>query len=464
MTQRNGDAARQAAGVATGRVGIWHQHDFRIAWAAGFVNDTGDWVLTIALPLYVFERTGSGAGTALLFVCQLVATAVLGPVGGALVDRWNLRRCLIVTNLAQAVTLFPLLAVRPDRTWPAYVVVILQAVLTQANNPANVALIPRVVHSDQLTVANAALAASRSLARLLGAPIGGLLVAWGGLGPVVAVDAASFVLVAGGVWFLRADTDPIRAEPVPDGSPAVGPTSGAPVPGALRAQVIDGLHVVRSRPALARLLAVHGVAQIAQGAFLVLFVAFVVNTLGDDGSRLGLIRGMMAVGGLVGAALIGRLAGVVSSERLFGIGLIGMALASYLFWNSPSWTTSTWVLVVLFAASGVPGAAVGVGLTTTLQARSPRHALGRVVGLLGTGEAIGSAIGSIAAGALIDHFALRPMLNAQATIYLLTGVTALVVLAPLSDDRCGSAHRDPPPVSPLGAEAQQIVAHRDGQS
>jgi MFS family permease len=82
---------------------VWRSRNFRLAWSAGFVNDTGDWVLMVALPVYVFSETGSGTTTALLFVCQLVVAALLGPIGGSLVDRWDLRRCLIGTNLAQAV-------------------------------------------------------------------------------------------------------------------------------------------------------------------------------------------------------------------------------------------------------------------------------------------------------------------------------------------------------------------------
>ena len=121
---------------------MWRGRDFRLAWAGGLVNDTGDWVLMVALPVYVFTETGSGTSTAIVFVCELVVAALFGPFGGSLVDRWNLRRCLIATNLAQAAMLLPLLAVRPDRIWPAYVAVIGQAVLTQLNNPANVALHP----------------------------------------------------------------------------------------------------------------------------------------------------------------------------------------------------------------------------------------------------------------------------------------------------------------------------------
>lgn len=396
---------------------LWRQRDFRIAWSAGFVNDTGDWVLIVALPIFVFVETGSGSATALLFVCQLLVGAVLGPLGGVIVDRLDLRRCLVATNLAQAVAVLPLLAVSHDTVWPAYAVVIAQAVLTQVNNPANVALIPRVVHPDRLTEGNAALAASASLARLLGAPIGGLLVAWGGLGPIVVIDATSFVVVAGSLSLLRADTCP-HPDPDTDG--------GAGVRAALR--------TVRNRPPLALLLSIHGAAQIAQGGFVVLFVAFMIDVLGDDGAELGLIRGTMAIGALFGAVLIGRLAHHVRPTALYSAGLVGMGVVSALFWNAPAVSTDLVVYIVLFMASGVPGSAVSVGLFTTIQTCSPAHTIGRVVGLMGTSEAIGSAIGAIAAGTLIDRVPLRPLLNAQAAIYLTTGVLAAAFLArrPLS--------------------------------
>ena len=95
--------------------------------------------------MFVFVETGSGAATAILFVCQLGPAALLGPIAGTIVDRVDLRRCLIATNLAQAVALLPLLAVTADRVWPAYLVVAAQAPLTQLNNPANVSILTRVV-------------------------------------------------------------------------------------------------------------------------------------------------------------------------------------------------------------------------------------------------------------------------------------------------------------------------------
>ena len=404
--------------------GPWRRQDFRIAWGAGLVNNTGDWVLLVALPVYVFVETQSGAATAFLFVAQLLAGAIMGPIGGTLVDRWDLKHSLIGTNLAQAIAVLPLLAVTADRIWPAYIVMAAQSALNQINNPANVALIPRVVGADELTSANAALSAAESSARLIGSPLGGVLVAWGGLAPVVILDAASFVLVAAAATFLRTDTGPMASADTNEKT------------------IRQGLRVVRSHRPLAPLLSIQSFSQLAQGAFVVLFVVFVVDVLGDDGSGLGLIRGMMAIGALIGSAVIARLATSLDPTTLFAAGLIGMGAVSLVFWNAPTLTTTLWVYVLLFSISGLPGAALGVGLFTTLQTASPQHAIGRVVGIMSAGEAIGLTTGSILAGLLVDHAKLSTLLNTQAAIYLSAGLLAFILVKPQGPEHTPEAHPD----------------------
>lgn len=396
--------------IGSSENGLWRERDVRIAWSAVLVNDTGDWVLAIALPVYVFIETGSGSATAILFMLQFGTAALLGPIGGSLVDRWNLRRVLVWTNLAQAAALLPLLAVNSERVWPAYIVMGLQSALAQLNNPANIALLPRLVGSEQLASANAAFSAAASLARLGGAALGGVLVSWRGLPPVIFFDGVSFLLVAAALLFIRSDTS------------AAASSTEQPT-GRIRA----GFRAVASNPPLGQILSIQGVAQIAQGGFVVLFVIFLVEALGDDGSAVGLIRGTMAIGSLVGSVVVARVAKRVNSGMLFSTGLIGMGVISLLFWNAPRITTAIWVYVVLFALSGLPGSALTVGLFTTIQSRSPRAVLGRVVGFLSTSEAIGVATGAIIAGLLVDYITLKPILNTQATIYIATGIAALIL-------------------------------------
>jgi predicted MFS family arabinose efflux permease len=389
---------------------VWRGRDFRLAWAGGLVNDTGDWVLMVGLPVYVFTETGSGTSTAIVFLCELVVAALFGALGGSLVDRWNLRRCLIATNLAQAAMLLPLLAVRPDRVWPAYVAVVGQALLTQLNNPANVALIPRVVSREQLTSANAALAASTSLARLVGAPLGGLLVAVSGLRAIVLVDLVSFLAVALAITFVRADTDPVAHA---DGD------VDDPHP------IRTGLKEINRRPVLRGVVAIGGISQIAQGGFVVLFVVFVVERLGRDGTEVGIIRGTMALGAVLGAALIARMASRVDPLRLIVAGFTGMGLVSLVFWNAPRLSDALWVYILLFALSGIPGSALSVGIVTTVQTRSPPAVLGRVVGVMRSVESIGQAGASILTGVLVDTVPLTALLDAQALVYVACGLLTL---------------------------------------
>ncbi len=389
----------------------WRDRNFRLVWTGSFVNDVGDWLLMVALPVYVFAETRSGAATALLFAIEYGLGVVVGPYAGSLVDRWDLRRTLITTNLAQAVTLLPLLAVTPDRIWPAFLVAAAQAVLTRLNNPAGVALLPRLVAADQLVAANAANATSGSLARLIGSPLGGIVVQAGGLHAVVIADGISFLAVAGLTALVRADASPIA-------------TFGTDRSRGVRA----GIAAIREHPSLRPLVTVIGIVQVAQGMFLVLFVAFVIERLHGDGSAVGIIRGTQAVGGIVGSVVIARLAARVEASRLLAAGLLGMGTAAVLFWNAPAVTTSLVVAAILFSLAGAPGAAMQVGILTTAQTSAPPEVLGRVMGTTDAVGLAGAAVGSIVTGVLLDHVGLTPLLEVQAVLYLGAGAYALATL------------------------------------
>jgi predicted MFS family arabinose efflux permease len=389
-------------------VSPWRSRDFRLVWGGGLVNDIGDWLLLVALPVFVFTETGSGTSTATLFVIELIVAVVLGPVGGSLVDRWDLRRTLVATNAVQAIALLPLLAVTPDRIWPAFVVAGVQSALVQLNNPATVALLPRLVAADQLVVANAAASTTRSLARLIGSPLGGVAVALGGLEAVVAIDGVTFVAVAIAIAFVRADTSPL--------SRTKGSDAGA------RAGLRAGLWSIWRHRRLRSFISILAMSAVAQGFFVVLFVVFVVERLHGGGAEVGLIRGTMAIGGIAGSLLIARWSRRIDALALVAGGFLGMGLLSFLFWNAPAVTLALWLYVALFAFVGFPGSALQVGVMTTLQQMTPPDLLGRVAGVFGASDAAGTALGSLLAGVLVDRVRLTWLLNVQMSIYLLCGV------------------------------------------
>jgi len=394
---------------------IWRNRDFRLVLGGGLVNNIGDWLLTVALPIFVFTESGSGRNAAAVFLVELIVGVFLGPYGGSLADRWDLRRTIIATNLLQAATLLPLLAVTRDRLWPAFVVAGAQALLQQVNDPASFALVPRMVTEAQLVQANAANSTASSIARLVGAPLGGIAIGLGGLTTVVSVDAVTFVAVAIATAFVRTPTASLS------GNSTAGEDDQ-------RATVAAGWKEIHGRPELTGYLVVQSLARLAFAMFPVLFIKFVVAELHGGGAEMGIIRGCAAFGGLAASALVLRFTKRIRPESLMMWGFLSFAVVAALFINAPYVTRAIWVYLVLFALSGLPNATSQIGTSATAQHLCPPQVLGRLSGIASASGAIGAAIGTIAAGLLVDHVSIIPLFNVQALCYLLCGIATYVLI------------------------------------
>ncbi len=395
----------------------WRDRDLLLVLVGGTVNNIGDWMLGVALPVFVYVETRSGLSTAAVFLVELVVGVGLGPLGGSLADRWNLRATLVATNALQALTLLPLLMVTSERLWPAFVVVGAQALIRQVNDPASFSVVPRLVGDDQLVRANAVLSSGGSLARLIGAPLGGIAVATGGLTAVVVVDAATFAVGGVSAWLIRSDA--VRRSAVDDGDRADGSD-------AVDTSVRAGLRIVKESGQLRAMLGVQAAVNLAFGAFNVVFVAFVADYLDGGGTEVGLIRGSAAFGGIVSGLVIARFAQrwdpplvMVAGYSLFFV--VGMA-----FVNAPSFTMTLWIYIVLFGLTGFPNVASQVGTSATLQQLAPPEAIGRMSGLSGAMAALGAGIGSIGTGALLEQTTARVLFNAQTSCMAICAIIGYV--------------------------------------
>ena len=400
---------------------------FALLWSAGLVSDLGDWMLLIGLPVFVFQLTGSALTTSTVFVAELVPALLVGQAGGVFVDRWDRRRILVVAGLLQAVLLLPLLAVSSaSDLWIVYLVAGAESALARVCGPATAALIPSLVARDELQAANAANAVSSNIARLVGSPLGGLAVQLLGLGGIVLVDAATFVAAALLVAMVRVPggttTDPDRedhgATPVPGPAPRV----------TLLADWIDGLRTIARLPTLRAAIAIGAASQVAQGIFVVLFVVFVLDVLGADGAAVGLIRGVQAIGGVAAGVLIGSIGARVGNRALVGWGFIAFGLISLATWNASRVTDAVPVYVILFMIVGIPAVATSVGLQSIIQTVTPPTHLGRVFAAFEAGAGLLQVVGVVIAGALTDLIGVLPILNVQASIYVMCGFAALLLL------------------------------------
>jgi predicted MFS family arabinose efflux permease len=398
------------------------QRDFGLVWTSSLISDTGDWLLMIALPLYVFAITGSALGASTVFLAELLPVLLFGSALGVIVDRFDHRRTMIVVNLVQGLALLPLLLASADRLWVVYTVAAIEAVLAAAFNPAKQSLLPQLVSADRLGTANSLMAVSDNIARLVGSPLGGLVFATAGLSGVVILDAASYLVSAVLVMLSR------RRPP--------GPAADTPAAGFFR-QLTDGWSTIRRTKPLAAILAIECVAAVAQGVFLVLFVVYVVSVLRASDAEVGLLRGVQAIGGILGGLLVGILIRRLSTRVLVGYGFLLFGALALVTWNFSPISTASAFYVGFFIAMGIPGVATMAGLITIVQTVSPPNAIGRVIATMQTAMQAAQGIGLLAAGLLADRLGVVAVLDGQATLYLVCGVLALVLLRvaiPLRDD------------------------------
>jgi transmembrane secretion effector len=230
-------------------------------------------------------------------------------------------------------------------------------------------------------------------------------------------DALTFVAVAG-----------LFAVRPPRGAVASGATADGVTEASLRARVtrdwVDGLRVVAGSPVLRRTAVVLALAALAQGAFVVLFVLFVVRDLGADEADVGVLRGVQAIGSIGGGLLLARAIRRVDPGRLLALSLAAVGALSLVVWNAPRVTTAFPIYVALFIAVGVPALTTMTGLMTLIQTSAPPAVRGRVLSTLFAVLGGVQAGGMMVAGLVGTGAGLTMALEVQAGLYLTAALIA----------------------------------------
>ncbi len=192
--------------------------DFRLLWGAGLVSSVGTWLLVLAVPAHVYLVTRSLAASGLTMAAQCLPWLVLGPVAGVFADRWDRRRLMIAADVcrAGAVALMLLGSSAADR-WVLYAALAAESTGTAVFAPALRARTPEILGTGKpLSSANALNAVSDGVVRLIGGPLGGVLLAAFGFRVLICADALSYLVSAAALAMTTDWASPKRGtKPVP---------------------------------------------------------------------------------------------------------------------------------------------------------------------------------------------------------------------------------------------------------
>ena len=263
--------------TATGRR-RWLSGDFGRFWLGQTISNLGSSFTMFALPLLVFNLTGSPLNLGITAAAEFVPYLLFGLVIGAWVDRVDRKRLMIATDLARAAVIatIPLLAAVDALTvgW-VYAVAFASATLTIAFDAAQFAAIPSLVPSDDdLVAANGRVQASYSAAQIAGPLLAGLLITVAPVQQVLWVDAASFLLSAGTLALIATafnaprDTEPRRA---------------------IRQEVAEGLRYVLGHPVLRNISAMMALINLVGATVYAQLVVFAKRQLDASDSRVALL-------------------------------------------------------------------------------------------------------------------------------------------------------------------------------
>jgi len=379
--------------------------DFRLLWAGGLISSLGSWLLTLAIPTHIFLVTGSLRATGLTVAAEYLPLLILGPVAGVFADRWDRRRLLIGTNLfcAGAVAVM-LLGTAPGRYWVLYAALVAENAGVVLNTPAWLARTPAIVGTGSLlNSANALNSASSGMVRLIGGPLGGVLLGVWGARWLIGIDAASYLLSAAAMFMTSATARGPGDREAEDRERTT-----------VARDLAAGVRVLRRQPVARALLLVTAVFLAANASLSAVLIPFGIQRLGGS-EHTGFLLAGLGIGFLLGAPVIRVLLDRVQPGPLLAATLAATAAAFFALFTSSSLTTALPAAV----AVGTFGSMSLVVPQTAMQRVIPNALLGRIGAVFLTGEAAATLAGA-AAG---------PVLAQAAGLTATAAVASLVTLA-----------------------------------
>jgi MFS family permease len=399
------------------------QRNFALLWFGGLISFAGDWALIIALPVFIYDLTGSTLATGAMFIAQTLPRLLFGPLAGVFVDRWDRKYTLVAANLAQAAVLPLLLLVRSaDLLWLLYLVAFAQTAVSLFVHPAESALVPRLVGEERLLSANSLLAFNWELTRLIAPPIGGLLMGLLGLSSIVLFDSISFLLAA--ILLALIMLPPAAQQDERDERPA-----GI---AAVWQELMAGLRYARYDRLISALFIIVGTSMISEGIGNVLGFPWLKETLHGGALERGWLASAQAIGGVLGGLAIGRVAQRVQPVALMtGSGVI-LGVASLALINIAAFAIPPALVMplalALKAAQGAPIIGFYVSLETLLQQAAPARYRGRIFGAYGAACGLAMLAGQMVASFLGDRIGVVLVMNCVGILFLVSGLLALALL------------------------------------
>jgi MFS family permease len=374
--------------------------DYGPYFVGKLLANCGIWMQNIASASLVYQLTGSVFLVGLVSFAQFTPQLLFAPLSGAMADRGNPRRQLVLGRsfclLGAGILAVWLWAAADLDAVPAWLVMasaLVVGVGFTVGGPAMQALLPSLVRPGEVGRAVALDNLTFSVGRAVGPAAGGVLAATAGFAAAFAVAAAGHL-----VFLLAVSTMRVQGAPHADGATF---------------SVSDGLRYLRTDPVVAVLIL--GVAAVGIGADPAITLApSMSQSLGGGPELVGLFASAFGIGAFVAFFLQAVLQRYLAHRHLAPFGLLLLTASAVAL----TFAAGVGTAVVAFGVGGAGMTFALTGFTTLLYERVPRHFIGRIMALWLVGFVGSRPLAAALSGGLADLASVDVALATTAVVVL----------------------------------------------
>ncbi|HEU0295035.1 MAG TPA: MFS transporter [Anaerolineales bacterium] len=387
----------------------WAARFFTI-WSGQAVSLFGSSLVQFALIWWLTQKTGSATALAVAGLAGMLPQVLFGPFAGALVDRWNRRRVLILADgsiaLATLILVY-LFALDQAQPWHVYVILAIRSLGGAFHYPAMAASTPLMVPEDKLTRVNGLNQTLQGLNAMVAPPVGALLISVLPTQNILMIDVATAMIAIGPLLFFSIP-QPIRTE-----------FSQLEAKPSLLQDLREALVYMRSWPGLVAILVmaiiINGLLTPASS----LMPLLVTKHFGQGPLQLGFMDTAWGVGMIAGGLLLSVWGGFKRKIVTTLTGIIGIGVGIIFVGLAPAgWFGMALAGMIIV---GVTNPIANGPLMAIVQSVVKPEMQGRVMSLITTFATGITPISLIVAGPISDAIGIRTWFWMSGIITLLMG-------------------------------------------
>lgn len=381
---------KKNAGTSPAKNAIHGMHAFYVFWVGQFVSIFATRMTNFAITLWAWDLTGTVTGLVLVGVISYLPGVILSPFAGTLIDRWNRKLVLALSDAGAAVStviLLYLFTTGQAEIWHLYATGALSGAFGAFQYPAYAAVVTTMVPKEQYARANGMQTVVGSASGIAAPLLAGSLLAIIDITTIMVIDLITF----GFALF----TLIIVFIPQPETSKEAQEGKGS-----IWAETLYGFRYILNRQSLTAIFLLFTLSNIGAAFTFPMMTPMILSKTGDSSVILGITRSAGSIGFLAGGLLMSIWGGPKKRIHIVNMSFIlGGILGGFIF--GPAWALPLWLVGSFFMAVFNP--IINSAYIAILQAKVEPGLQGRIFGIEFAITTISYPLGQLAAGWLADN-------------------------------------------------------------